>query len=110
MKVTEEALLKSGFSPADVQKINNYVEGYGGTPEEAIKDLSNRFRALGWITTGCCFVFIFMLLFSSKPTIVGGGISLLIAVIIATFIQPPMLAFRAWRYCRTHQTNDDFSQ
>ncbi|MGE9552761.1 hypothetical protein ACQPT2_16440 [Erwinia amylovora] len=103
MKVHEEKLLESGFSQADIQKIKNNVGSYGGTIEEAIHDLRNRFRVLLWITSGCFCVFIFLLLFSSKPTIVGGGISLLIAVAIVTFIQPPVLAFKAWRYWQLNQ-------
>lgn len=37
MKVTDEALLRSGFTPSDLQKIKNNVESYGGT-------LGKRFR------------------------------------------------------------------
>ncbi len=40
MDVTEDALLRSGFTQSDVQKIKNNVESYGGTLGEAIQDLS----------------------------------------------------------------------
>lgn len=46
MKVTDEALLRSGFTPSDLQKIKNNVESYGGTLGEAIQDLANRFRVV----------------------------------------------------------------
>lgn len=97
MKLSDEVLLNAGFSQADIQKIKNNVKAYGGTIEEAILDLRNRFRVLLWIASGCFCVFIFLLFFSAKPTIVGGGISLLITVLIVAFIQPPVLAFKAWR-------------
>lgn len=100
MEVNEVALLKSGFSQADLKKIKNNIESYGGTLGEAIEDLKNRFRVLLWITSACVFIFVFLLLFSSAPVIVGGGLSLLIAVVIVTFIQPPVLAYKSWRYWR----------
>lgn len=43
MDVTEEALLSSGFTRSDLQKIKNNIESYGRTLEEAIQDLANRF-------------------------------------------------------------------
>ena len=41
MKVTDEALLRSGFSPSDLQKIKNNVESYSGTLGNAIRDLAD---------------------------------------------------------------------
>ncbi|CFQ33090.1 MULTISPECIES: hypothetical protein [Yersinia] len=100
MNVNEEKLLKSGFTNAELQKIKNNVESYGGTLGEAIQDLANKFRVVLWITSACLMVFIFLVLFSSKQTVVGGGLSLLIAVVIVTFIQPPVLSYKSWRYWR----------
>ena len=100
MNVSEAALLKSGFTHAELQKIKNNVESYGGTLGEAIQDLKNRFRVLLWVTTGCFSVFVYLMFFSSAPVIVGGGLSLLIAIVIVTFIQPPVLAWKSWRYWR----------
>jgi len=102
MKVSEAALLKSGFTPAQLQSIKNNIEIYGGTIEEVIQDLANRFRVSLWVTSaGVCF-FIYLLLFSSEPEIVGGGISILITIMIAVFMQPPVLAYRAWRHWRLY--------
>lgn len=98
MKISEEALLKSGFTHAELQKIKKNIEIYGGTLDEAIHDLRNRFRVLLWIVSGCFCIFIFLLLFSSVPRIVGGGFSLLITIAIVTFIQPPILGYKSWRY------------
>ncbi|HBQ7916363.1 TPA: hypothetical protein L8S41_004884, partial [Klebsiella aerogenes] len=60
MKVTDEALLHSGFTPSDLQKIKNNIESYGGTLGEAIQDLANRFRVVLWITSSCLMVFIIL--------------------------------------------------
>ncbi|WP_223564161.1 hypothetical protein [Pantoea agglomerans] len=103
MKVSEADLLKSGFTDADLKKIKNNLESYGGTLGEAVADLKNRFRVLLWIISGCTLVFIFILCFSTKTYILGGGLSLLIGVVIVTFIQPPMLAWKSWRYCRLNK-------
>jgi hypothetical protein len=100
MKVTDEALLGSGFTPSDLQKIKNNVESYGGTLGEAIQDLANRFRVVLWITSACLMVFIILVLFSAKETVVGGGISILIAIVIVAFIQPPVLSYKSWRFWR----------
>ncbi len=98
MKVSEEALLRAGFTHAELQKIKNNIEIYGGTLEEAIHDLRNRFRVLLWVISGCFCIFLFLFLFSSEPMFIGGGFSLLITIAIVTFIQPPILAYKSWRY------------
>ncbi|HGP0978555.1 TPA: hypothetical protein ACLFZF_005350 [Klebsiella aerogenes] len=103
MKVTDEALLHSGFTPSDLQKIKNNIESYGGTLEEAIQDLANRFRVVLWITSSCLMVFIILVLFSAKETVVGGGISILIAIVIVLLIQPPVLSYKSWRFLRKNR-------
>lgn len=103
MDVTEEALLSSGFTQSDLQKIKNNVENYGGTLGEAIQDLANRFRVILWITSSCLMVLILLVLFAAKETVVGGGISILIAIIIVVFIQPPVLSYKSWRFWRKYR-------
>ncbi|HDT6030524.1 TPA: hypothetical protein QHD00_005334 [Enterobacter cloacae subsp. cloacae] len=103
MDVTEEALLNSGFTRSDLQKIKNNIESYGGTLGEAIQDLANRFRVVLWITSSCLLVFIILVLFSSKENIISGGISILITVFIVTFIQPPVLSYKSWHFWRKHK-------
>lgn len=102
MDVTEEALLSSGFTQSDLQNIKNNVENYGGTLGEAIQDLANRFRGILWITSSCLMVFILLVLFAAKETVVGGGISILIAIVIVLFIQPPVLSYKSWRFWRKY--------
>lgn len=50
MAITEEKLLAAGFTLADVQKLKNNLDNYGGSFEQVIQGLSNRFRANIWIT------------------------------------------------------------
>lgn len=105
MRVSEEALLSSGFSHTELQKIKNNVESYsyGGTLGEAIQNLANRFRALTWVATGCVLVFIFLVIFSSTIKIVAGGLSFLLGISIMMFAQPPVLTYKSWRFWRANR-------
>ncbi|MEG3131014.1 hypothetical protein SC171_23695 [Pantoea cypripedii] len=98
MLVSEEALLRSGFNRADLKKIQNNVESYGGTLGEAIQDLANRFRIVLWIFYGCLAAFIWVFFTSDRLYITATGIGLLITMLIVIFIQPPVLSYKSWRY------------
>lgn len=98
MKVSETSLLKSGFSPADVQKIKNNVESYGGTLSEAINDLARRFSTLLWVTGVCIVVFLLLVLFSSPIRVMAGGLAIIIGITIMSFAQPLLLSYKSWRY------------
>jgi len=103
MEVSEAELLRSGFTDADLKKIKNNIESYGGSISEAVVDLKNKFSVLLWIASGCAVVFVFLLCFSTKAYILGGGLSLLCGVALTTLIQPPVLAWKSWRYCRLNK-------
>ncbi len=104
MRVSEEALLSSGFSHTELQKIKNNVESYGGTLGEAIQDLAKRFIIAICVVSSCLAVFLFLVMFGTTESIFSGGIGLLCGIAIATFIQPPVLSYKSWRYCRTNKT------
>lgn len=110
MKVNETNLLKSGFSSIDIQKIKNNAENYGDSIGDTIQDLANRFRIVLWIFLGCMVIFIYTILSSSQVYIISTGIGLLITMLIVIFVQPPVLSYKSWRYCRMHRTNDDLDQ
>lgn len=103
MDVTEEALLSAGFTRSELQKLKNNIQSYGGTLGEVIQDLANRFRVVLWITSSCLMVFILLMSFAAKETVVGGGISILIAIIIVVFIQPLVLSYKSWWFWRKHK-------
>ncbi|WP_338134021.1 hypothetical protein, partial [Yersinia bercovieri] len=103
MRTSEEALLRSGFSHTDLQKIKNNVESYGGTLEEAIQDLANRFKIVLWIFFGCMTMFIWVVFSSDRAYITSAGIGLLITMLIVIFCQPPIISYKSWRYWRKHQ-------
>ncbi|MDW3563220.1 hypothetical protein CIW68_20800 [Enterobacter cloacae] len=100
MKVTDGTLLNSGFTPSDLQKMKNNVESYGGTLGNAIKDLARRFVLTVWVVSGCLAVFIFLMIFASEESVFSGGIGLSCGIAVAIIIQPPLLAYKSWRFCR----------
>jgi membrane protein YdbS with pleckstrin-like domain len=103
MKVTDEALLNSGFTPSDLQKIKNNIQSYGGTLGNAIRDLARRFVLTMWVVSGCLAVFIFLMVFASEESVFSGGIGLSCGIAVAIFIQPPLLAYKSWRFCRANK-------
>ena len=110
MDVTDEALLSSGFTPSDLKKIKNNVESYGGTLGNAIRDLARRFVLTVWVVSGCLAVFIFLMVFASEESVFSGGIGLSCGIAVAIFIQPPLLAYKSWRFCRVSKNNQYHSQ
>ncbi|EOS96700.1 hypothetical protein LU631_16215 [Erwinia tracheiphila] len=98
MKVSETALMKSGFSHTDLQKIKNNVESYGGTLEEVINDLARRFSTLLWVTAVCVVVFLLLVVFSSPIRATAGGLAIIVGITIMSFAQPPILSYKSWRY------------
>ncbi|MBT0723163.1 hypothetical protein HH682_01650 [Rosenbergiella sp. S61] len=98
MKVSETALLESGFSHDDIQKIKNNVENYGGTLEEAINDLARRFSTLLWVTGVCIVIFLLLVAFSSPIRIMADGLAMILGIIIMSFAQPLVVSYKSWRY------------
>ncbi|ELY4777090.1 hypothetical protein ACLE1A_003692 [Cronobacter turicensis] len=103
MDMNEKNLLKAGFRDTDLQKIKCNVERYGGTFSEAIDDLANRFRILLCVVTGCVLIFVVLLVFGSESSRLSGGIALLCGAGITMASQPPLLAYKSCRYCRSHR-------
>ncbi|PKC36103.1 hypothetical protein V462_11110 [Pantoea ananatis 15320] len=100
MNVSDEALLKSGISQADLSRIKHNVSVHGGTLEEAVERLANRFRVLTWVITFSVLVMAALLIFSSPVKIIAGGVSFLIVIAIVLSAQPVMLAWKCWRHRR----------
>lgn len=106
MKVNEEILLKSGFSHTEIQKIQNNIDNFGGTFEEVVKDLAKRFEVFLWVLC-CCAVFFLFLIYSKSDDhgyVLGGGISLLVAILIIGLSQPPVISFKCWRLLRLNKS------
>lgn len=101
MKVSETALLESGFSHDELKKIKSNVENYGGTLEEAINDLARRFRSWFWVTCVCVVFFLLLVTFSSPIKIIAGGLAIVFAITIISFAQPIVISYKSWRYLKS---------
>lgn len=104
MKVNDANLLESGFSSIDIQKIKNNTENYGGSVDDTIQDLANRFVIAIFVVAGCLVVFVLLVLFGSAESLFAGSVGLLCGIAVAIFIQPPVLAYKSWRYRRTNRS------
>ena len=103
MKANESELLKSGFSSIDIKKIKNNTENYGGTIGDAIKDLANRFVIAMFVVAGCLAVLVLLVLLGSAESIFAGSIGIFCGIAVAIFVQPPVLAYKSWRYKRMYR-------
>ena len=73
--------------------------------EEVVRDLSKRFKIFLWVFVVALRFFVSSLFKSDDLGYVfGGGISLLVAVVIIGFSQPPIISFKCWRFCRASKT------
>lgn len=95
---SEEALLKSGFSHRDLQKLKNNIESYGGSLDSATHDLANRFRASKWITIVAFIILALTLLLASSETSLILAVTLLIILPFIWYITPAKLGYKSWRY------------
>lgn len=103
MKVSEDNLLRSGFTPRELGKIKSNTQRFGDTLNEAIGDLARRFIIATGCISFCLAVFVLLLAFGSSESIFSGGIGLACGAVIAAFSQPPVLAYKAWRYTRSQR-------
>ncbi|MFG1174396.1 hypothetical protein AAFN90_12555 [Erwiniaceae bacterium CAU 1747] len=98
MRVSEKALLKSGFSHTDIQKIHSNIENFGGTLDEVIQDLAKRFNVAKWITIVAFVTLIFTSVLSTEDNILSLAFSLIVGLPFIWYLTPAKLAFKAWRY------------
>ncbi|ECI9603234.1 hypothetical protein FLL37_17235 [Salmonella enterica] len=100
MKVSETALLESGFSYADLQKLKNNIANYGGSLESATHDLANRFNASKWITIAAFIILALTLMLASVDTSITLAATLAIVLPFIWYLTPAKLAYKSWRYRR----------
>lgn len=101
MKVTDEALLRSGFTQSELQKVKNNIENYGGTLGEAINDLARRFITLAGVVCVCVFILLLLVVFSSPYRAMAWGLAMIFGIAIMSFAQPPVISYKSWRYSKT---------
>lgn len=109
MKVSEKSLLESGFSHADLQKLNNNVSNYGGSLDSATHDLANRFNASKWITIAAFIILAVTLMLASVDTSITLAATLAIVLPFIWYLTPAKLAYKSWRYRRL-MSNSELGQ
>lgn len=102
MIVSEEALLRSGFTHTDLKKLKNYLIKDELTLDIVIGDLSKRFQAVIGLIATILVVYALVLTLASRENVISVGIALLVALVIIWFFQPPILAYKAWIFRRKY--------
>ena len=100
MKVSEKALLESGFSHADLLKLKNNMANYGGSLDSMILDLANRFNASKWITIIAFIILALTLMLASVDTSITLAATLAIVLPFIWYLAPAKLEYKSWRYRR----------
>ncbi|MBS1207007.1 MAG: Uncharacterized protein H6R25_3906 [Proteobacteria bacterium] len=102
MEFSVESLLKSGFTKRELRYIYNNIYSFGGTLEEIVRDLAKRFKVFIYIfiftVISCSLVIYFK--WSDPWYVFSCVITLLVFDLIMLFIQPPVISFKCWRFCR----------
>lgn len=100
MNFSKEHLLASGFTAKEIQRLQNNIDRFGGTFEEVVRDLAKRFKRISFMIMFLFVFFIYVLLFNSIKEIISFGISFAIVSLLIAFLQPPVISYKCWRFCR----------
>jgi len=100
MDFSKERLLASGFTAKDLQKLQNNIDNFGGTFEQVVRDLAKRIKVTFSIVMAMFLLLIYAAFFEDMDKIITIGISFLIVALLLTLIQPPIISFKCWRFCR----------
>ncbi|MEE4482816.1 hypothetical protein V2T44_07555 [Serratia ficaria] len=100
MTITEEALLRSGFTKEELQKLRYYMDSQGSTLDILLPALANRFKGIGILSAILMALFILAVCFASPENIISSGVSVLFIFGIFCWMTPLKLAYKAWRFKR----------
>lgn len=95
--------MRTGFTSRELGRIKNISQRSGDTLGEAISDLARRFIITAVAVTFCLVVFFVLLVFGSAQSVIPGAIGLACGAAVAAFAQPPVIAYKAWRFRRTRR-------
>lgn len=101
MEFSVDSLLKSGFTRRELRYIYNNIYSFGGTLEEVVKDLAKKFKI--FIFTLISFLLVLCFKWSDPWYVFSCAISFVIIDLMMLFLQPPVMSFKCWRFCRVNK-------
>jgi len=105
--ITEQALLESGFTAKDLNKLRNNIANYGATRDVVIAHLANRFLVNLWVTFAVLALCLIVLVFGSVDSALSGAVAGLFVLAIGWFTVPANLAYKSWRFKRQKLNQPD---
>lgn len=102
MAITEETLLRSGFTEEELQKLKRYVHTQNTTLDILLPALSNRFKGTFILSILLTVLFILAVCFASRENIISSGVAVLFIFGIFCWMTPLKLTYKAWRLTRAN--------
>ncbi|HDC4370139.1 TPA: hypothetical protein O8L32_003239 [Enterobacter cloacae] len=102
MTITEDVLLRSGFTKQELQQLKRYAATQHITLELLLPALSNRFKGIVILSVMLIVMFILAVCFASPENIISLGVAVVFIIGIFCWITPMKLACKAWRLKKEH--------
>lgn len=100
--LTEEILLRSGFTKQELQQLKRYADTQHSTLDLLLPALSNRFKGIVILSVILIVMFILMVCFASPENIISLGVAVVFIIGIFCWMTPLKLAYKAWRLKSGH--------
>lgn len=102
MAITEDALIRAGFTQEELQKLKRYADSQRSTLDILLPALSNRFKGTVILSVILMVFFILAVCFASRENIISSGVAVLFIFGIFCWVTPLKLAYKAWRLIRVY--------
>ena len=96
--ITEDALLRSGFTEEELQKLRHYVDSQNSTLDILLPALANRFKGIGILSSILMVLLILAICFASPENVISSTVSIVFIFGIFCWMTPLKLAYKAWRF------------
>lgn len=106
MNKLEAELVQSGFTAKELHYLHKNAARFGSSLQAAVVELANRFRMVISVTAGAAVLFLVVMIFGKSNQLISAGLALLLMLLVVWFFQPPVLAYKAWRYRKAVQKRD----
>ncbi len=110
MPVNKQELLKSGFTPKDLHKLQNYSYENSDSLESVLSDLANHFRALVGIIIGILAITIITLFVGSRIHIISWCAAAVFLCVLFSIVMPVSLSFKSWKFRRRQLSSQNAHQ